>query len=201
VSGAGLATSAFGALVLTGSVLAARGPVIPAWEQRTFRAINRLPGWFFVPLWPVMQLGNLAVGTAAGLAVAWWAGELPVAIAVLLAAGLKLVAERLIRRRITSHLPARQRPGTSQPDPVLRGGDVPAQGMSFPSGHAVLIAAITCVLAPVLGTWWELLPAALTLGVMVGRVFVGAHNPLDVTSGAGAGLMIGGLVAALLPAT
>jgi undecaprenyl-diphosphatase len=201
VSAAGLATSAFGGLVLAGSVLAARGPVIPAWEQRAFRAINRLPGWLFVPLWPVMQLGNLAVGTAAGLAAAWWAGELPVAIGVVVAAGLKLVAERVIRQRITSHLPARQRPGTSQPDPVLRGGDVPSQGMSFPSGHAVLIAAITCVLAPVLGTWWELLPAVLTLGVMVGRVFVGAHNPLDVTSGAGAGLMIGGLVAALLPPT
>jgi membrane-associated phospholipid phosphatase len=34
---------------------------------------------------------------------------------------------------------------------------------------------------------------------MVGRVFVGAHNPLDVTSGAGAGLLVGGLVAALIP--
>jgi len=199
VSTSALASAAFGALVLVVSVVAASGPVIPRWEQRTFHAVNGLPGWLFVPLWPVMQLGNLAVGTGAGLVVAWWAGELPVAIGVLLAAGLKLVAERLIRQRITTHLPARQRPGTSQTDAILRGDDVPSSGWSFPSGHAVLIAAITLVVAPVLPTGWELVPVALTLGVMVGRVFVGAHNPLDVVSGAGAGLLVGGLVAALLP--
>jgi undecaprenyl-diphosphatase len=198
VNSAGLANAAFGALVLTAAVLAARGPAIPAWEQRTFRAVNDLPGWLFVPLWPVMQLGNLAVGTGAGLVVAWVAGEVAVAFGVILAAALKLVAERLIRQRITSHLPARQRPGTSQPHAVLRGGDVPRSGPSFPSGHAVLIAAVTCVVAPVLPAGWELVPAGLTLGVMTGRVFVGAHNPLDVISGAGAGLVVGGLVTALI---
>ena len=185
--------------MLTASVVAARGPVIAPWEQRVFHAVNGLPRWLFVPLWPVMQLGNLAVGTGFGLAVAWGAGELPVAIGVIVAAALKLVAERLIRQRITTHLPARQRPGTSQTDAILRGDDVPSSGWSFPSGHAVLIAAITLVVAPVLPTGWELLPAVLTVGVMVGRVYVGAHNPLDVTSGAGAGLVVGGLVACLLP--
>ena len=194
-----LASAVLGALILAASVLGARGPAISDWEQRAFHVINGLPGWLFVPLWPVMQLGNLAVGTAAGLLVAACAGELPVAIGVVLAAGLKLLAERQIRQRITTHLPARQRPGTSQTDAVLRGGDVPSSGWSFPSGHAVLIAAITLVVAPVLPAGWELVPAGLTLGVMVGRVYVGAHNPLDVTSGAGAGLMVGGLVASLLP--
>ena len=194
-----LASAAFGALVLAASVYGARGPAIAGWEQRVFHAINGLPGWLFVPLWPVMQLGNLAVGTAFGLVVAWRAGEVAVAIGVAVAAGLKLVAERLIRQRITTRLPARQRPGTSQTGAILRGDDVPSSGWSFPSGHAVLIAAITLVVAPVLPTGWELVPAALTLGVMVGRVYVGAHNPLDVTSGAAAGLIVGGLVACLIP--
>ena len=199
MSASGLASAAVGALVLAASVLAARGPVIAPWEQRVFHAVNGLPGWLFVPLWPVMQLGNLAVGTGFGLVIAWRAGELPVALGVVVAAGLKLVAERVIRKRITTHLPARQRPGTSQTDATLRGGDVPASGWSFPSGHALLIAAITLVVAPVLPTGWELVPAGLTVGVMVGRVFVGAHNPLDVTAGAGAGLVVGGLVACLIP--
>jgi membrane-associated phospholipid phosphatase len=30
---------------------------------------------------------------------------------------------------------------------------------------------------------------------MVGRVYVGAHNPLDVTAGLGAGLLLGCIVA------
>ena len=30
---------------------------------------------------------------------------------------------------------------------------------------------------------------------MVGRVYVGAHNPLDVTAGLGAGLLLGGVLA------
>ena len=102
---------------------AARGPAIPAWEQRLFRAVNGLPRWLFVPLWPVMQLGNLAVGTVAGLVVALARREsCRWPSACVLATGLKLVAERLIRREITAHLPARQRPGTSQPgaDPPRR---------------------------------------------------------------------------------
>jgi undecaprenyl-diphosphatase len=201
VSVAGLVAAAFGAVVLAVSIAAALGPRIPVWEQRLFRVVNGWPGWLFVPLWPVMQLGNLAVGTATGLVVAWRAGEVRVAVAVLLATGLKLLAERVLRRELSGHIPARQRPGTSQPHAVLRGGDVPKSGASFPSGHALFVAAVTCVLAPVLPTGWELVPAVLTLGVMFGRVFVGAHNPLDVISGAGAGLMVGGLVAAVLPLT
>ena len=38
----------------------------------------------------------------------------------------------------------------------------------------------------------------LTLLVVVGRVYVGAHNPLDVTAGLGAGLLLGGFVAAFV---
>jgi undecaprenyl-diphosphatase len=162
-----------------------------------FRAVNGLPDWLYVPLWPVMQLGNLVVGTAAGLVVAWGAGELSVAVGVVLAMVLKLVVERLLRRAIGGHLPARTRPGTSQPDAVLR-GDVPPKGRSFPSGHIVLVAAIACVVGPVLPGGWEIIPFALTGLVMVGRVYVGAHNPLDTTAGLGAGLILGGIVASVI---
>jgi len=34
--------------------------------------------------------------------------------------------------------------------------------------------------------------------VMVGRVYVGAHNPLDTTAGLGAGLLVGGLLSAIV---
>ena len=198
MNNAGLAQAGVGAVALAASIAAARGPVISGWEQRLFRFVNGWPRWFFVPLWPVMQLGNLAVGTVTGLLAALIAGEVAVAVGVVLAAVLKLVAERVLRHQLRGHIPARQRPGTSQPHATLRGGDVPSSGASFPSGHALFVAAVSCVLAPVLPPGWELLPALLTAGVMVGRVYVGAHNPLDVTSGAGAGLLVGGLLTALL---
>ena len=35
----------------------------------------------------------------------------------------------------------------------------------------------------------------LAVLVMVGRVYVGAHNPLDVTAGLGTGLLLGGVLA------
>jgi undecaprenyl-diphosphatase len=184
-------------VVLAASILGARGDHIARWEVRVFHAVNGLGGWLYVPLWPVMQLGNLVVGTVAGLAVAWWSGEVAVAVGVVLAAGLKLVAERILRRALAGHVPARVRPGTSQPVAELR-GDVPSSGASFPSGHVVLVAAIACVVAPVLPGGWEIVPFVLTALVMVGRVYVGAHNPLDVTAGLGAGLILGGIVASLI---
>jgi membrane-associated phospholipid phosphatase len=160
-----------------------------------FHAINGLPGWLYWILWPPMQLGNLVVGTLVGLVIAWVAGEPAVAVGVILAMVLKLVTERIVRREMKAHLAVRERPGSSQEGAVLRGGDVPAEGASFPSGHVILVAAIGCVVAPTLPAAWVWVPFLVTVVVMVGRVYVGAHNPLDVTAGLGAGLLLGGVVA------
>jgi undecaprenyl-diphosphatase len=72
---------------------------------------------------------------------------------------------------------------------------VPASGVSFPSGHVILVAGIACVVAPHLPVAGWSVPLVLTFLVMLGRVYVGAHNPLDVTAGLGAGLLLGGVVA------
>ncbi|MBK9179427.1 MAG: phosphatase PAP2 family protein [Acidimicrobiales bacterium] len=188
----GLATA--GALVLAGSLAGARHHEIHPLEQRVFRAVNGLPGWLYGPLWLPMQLGNLVVGTAAGLGVALWFRDWRMAVAVMLAMLLKLGTERLLRKRMADYLSVRQRPGTSEPGAILRGADVPTSGPSFPSGHVILVAAIACVVAddiPVGSSW---VPFLLALLVMTGRVYVGAHNPLDVTAGLGTGLLVGSLI-------
>ena len=190
------AVAGAGTLVLVASVVGARHPSIPAWEMHVFRSFNRLPSWLFFVLWLPMQLGNLLVGTAVALAIAWWAGSLAVAIGVIAAMLLKLVTERVVRREMAAYLQVRQRPGTSEPGAVLRGKDVPAQGPSFPSGHVILVAAAACLVTPLLPAPAVVVAYFLTLLVMVGRVYVGAHNPLDVVAGLGAGLLLGGALTA-----
>ena len=59
----------------------------------------------------------------------------------------------------------------------------------------ILVAAIGCVVCPILPAAWLWAPFLVTGLVMLGRQYVGAHNPLDVTAGLGAGLLLGGLVA------
>ena len=194
----GLAIAAGGAAILGASVLGARHPTIHPAEVRAFRLVNGGPDWLYWPLWLPMQLGNLVVGTAVGLAVAWALDAPEVAVAVVLAAGLKLLAERIVRRELAAYLEVRQRPGTSEPGARLRGADVPQQGMSFPSGHVILVAAIATVLTAHLDAGAAAIPFALAALVAIGRVFVGAHNPLDVTAGLGAGLLVGGLLTAVL---
>jgi membrane-associated phospholipid phosphatase len=189
-----LVVAGIGLAIVVASVGAARRPAIPRWEVRVFHTVNGLPGWLYWVLWPPMQLGNLVVGTLVGLALAWVAGEPTVAVGVILAMILKLVTERIVRREMKVYLAVRERPGSSQQGTVLR-GDVPAQGASFPSGHVILVAAIGCVVAPTLPVEWVWAPFLVTVLVMLGRVYVGAHNPLDVTAGLGAGLLLGGVVA------
>ncbi len=193
-----IAIAAVGAAVLGGSVAGALLPEIHPLEQRVFRAINGLPGWLYWPLWGPMQLGNLVVGTVAGLVAALVWGDWRMAVAVVLAMVLKLVTERVVRHRMAEHLSVRQRPGTSEPGAILRGADVPASGPSFPSGHVILVAGIASVVANDIPVAWAWVPHLLVVLVMVGRVYVGAHNPLDVTAGLGLGLLVGSVLDLLL---
>jgi undecaprenyl-diphosphatase len=188
-----LVAAGVGVVILSASIGGARSGV-GAREVRIFRALNHLPGGCYWFVWVPMQLGNFMVGMVAGLLVAVAVGSWVVALGVVVAAVLKVVVERILKTRFADQLVQRERPGTSQPGAILR-GDVPSSGLSFPSGHVILVTAVTCVIAHQLPvSWWCVALLVILLG-MVGRVYVGAHNPLDVTAGLGTGLLIGGVVA------
>ena len=192
-----LIVAAVGLVILVLSIADASKPRISDAESRVFHAVNDLPNWLFWVLWPPMQLGNLVVGAVVGAGVALAYGSTATFIGVVLAVVLKFVTERIVRAKMADYLSVRQRPGTSQVGTITR-GYVPKTGPSFPSGHAILVAAVGSVVAPSLDGAWTLVPIVLTLLVMFGRVYVGAHNPLDVTAGAGAGMLVGGVLAAFV---
>jgi undecaprenyl-diphosphatase len=85
----------------------------------------------------------------------------------------------------------RGRPAETVPDVILRGNSA-AHGLSFPSGHAMVIFAITTLVVPYLKDWLKVLPRALAAAVCLSRLYLGAHFPLDVIAGAGLGVFIGG---------
>jgi undecaprenyl-diphosphatase len=85
----------------------------------------------------------------------------------------------------------RHRPAETLPDVSLP-GKAAAHGLSFPSGHAMVIFAITVLVSPYVKDWWKALPWALAAAVCLSRVYLGEHFPLDVAAGAGLGTFIGG---------
>lgn len=168
-------------IVLAGCAVIADGRVGPA-ERAVFHAINGLPGWLYRPMLVAQYLGVLAMPlvVAAG-ALVWRRWRL--AAALVLVVPLKLATER-----VPKLLVERQRPGSTVPDAILRG--VPHGGLSFVSGHAIITFAIAGLLVLVLPRGWGVVALVLAAANAVARVYLGAHNPLDVVGGAAIGLAI-----------
>jgi undecaprenyl-diphosphatase len=133
-------------------------------------------------MWPLQQAGNLVAGLAVAL-VAALCHRNRLALAA-------LVVTLIDVEGYVKHLVPRERPGATIPGAILR-GDVPAHGQSFPSGHAILITSLAVIVTPYLRGRWRWVPWIAVAGVTVARIYVGAHNPLDLVAGISLGLMIG----------
>lgn len=173
-------------LIVVSSAIASSGRV-GALERSVFTAVNGLPDAFHWPMWTFQLAGLLGVPVAVAL-VALLRRRIRLAVALVLLVPLKLLVEKGILKVLVH----RERPGQTEPDAILR--DVPSAGESFPSGHAIIAFGIATLLTPYLGRRWLL--AVWTIAVLnsVARVYLGAHNPLDVVCGAGAGMLLGGVL-------
>jgi membrane-associated phospholipid phosphatase len=182
-----LVLAAVGVPVVVGCAALAYDRTVSRPEQAVFEAINGLPDLLFRPMWVLQLMGLIGLPVVVGL-VALALRRTRLAFAALAAVPLKLfVVQPLIK-----HYVHRERPGLSQPDPILRG--VPDGGASFPSGHAVVAFTLATLLTPYIGRRWVVPVWVLAALNSVARVYLGAHNPLDVLAGAGAGVALGGLL-------
>ena len=152
-----------------------------------FHRINHWPEWLYPPMWVVQLsgvIGALPLLAASAALLRRFRLAAALAAAAVLKASLEAVAKTFVQRG---------RPAETVSEVILRGNSA-AHGLSFPSGHAMVIFAITALVAPYLKGWWKVLPWALAAAVCLSRMYLGAHFPLDVVAGAGLGIMIGGVL-------
>ena len=174
------------AVVVVSGVLVANRLVLGA-DAALFRGINHWPGWLYPPMW-VVQLTGVIGALPVLAAVATLCRTLRLAVALAAATLLKAWLEDAAKTFVQ-----RGRPAETVPDVILR-GQAAAHGLSFPSGHAMVIFAIAALVAPYLEGWRKALPWVLAAAVCLSRVYLGAHFPLDILAGAGVGTFIGGVL-------
>lgn len=174
-----------GLVVLAACMFIVRSGEVGSVEEAVFHAINGLPDFLQAPVW-LFQIPGILVFPLLVALVALLLRRYRLAAAMALSVPIKL----LLERRVVKVLVERQRPGTSISDAILR--DASPIGLSFPSGHAVLAFALAGLLAPYLGRNGKLVVYSLAALNGVARIYLGAHNPLDIVGGAGLGIAIAG---------
>jgi undecaprenyl-diphosphatase len=169
-----------GAVALAVTRAAVRSDHVGPCEARAFEAVNHLPDGLALPVWLVMQGGNLAAAPAAA-AVARAAGR-PAAARLLLTSGAATWALSKVVKRCA---------GRPRPDALLGGTRRRGRaqtGSGFVSGHAAVAASLCAAALPDLRPPLRCIAVAAAATVAAARVYVGAHLPLDVIGGTALGL-------------
>jgi glycosyltransferase 2 family protein len=182
---------AFGVLVLVGCGLLARSELTEL-ETSIFQAANELPQGYHAFVWPLMQYGTFITIPLLAL-IAFAFRRFRLGWALLLAGTSVYLLALLVKQTVE-----RGRPGW-----LLKGVEererFGAESLGFPSGHAAVAAALTVVVAVHLSKRWAIAAIVLASVVMFGRMYVGAHLPLDLVGGAALGAIAGGVANLLIP--
>ncbi|HWL35527.1 MAG TPA: phosphatase PAP2 family protein [Frankiaceae bacterium] len=177
----GLAAAVFGV-----TVLAVQRDRLSLAERDLFRLFNDLPQALYWPVWAVMQAGNLFGPIVVGLVVAVAFRRRRLGISIAAAGTSAWVVAKLVKDFVQ-----RGRPAEFLGD-LLHGPTT--AGLGFVSGHAAVAAAMATAAAPYLPRRARRLLWALAWVVGFGRVYTGAHLPLDIVGGVAVGWFVGSLV-------
>lgn len=161
------------ALFLLFAAIAANG--LAPGEVAVFRAVNQLPDFLYVVIWPFMQYGVIVTTPLLGL-LALGLRRYRLSAAVFTAGvGVYLLA------KVVKQVVQRGRPDALIRDVIER--EPFGASFGFPSGHAAVAGALTVVGTDALRGRWRWVPAGLLGMVFVGRTYVGGHLPLDLVGG------------------
>lgn len=180
-----LAVSALLSLVLMSTIVHRDNP--PEWEIGLFRIFNHLPNSLFPILWPFMQYGVFVTIPILSL-VALRARKVRL-FALLLVGGIGIY---YIARYVKEIVP-RGRPGVLVNDAIERETFAP-WSTGFTSGHTAVASTIATFAHYYLSRNWRILSGATLIIVAIGRLYVGAHLPLDVLGGITLGVGVASII-------
>jgi membrane-associated phospholipid phosphatase len=174
-----------GLALFAATAVVASGGLAPG-EKAVFVAVNSLPDPLYAVIWPFMQYGVfLTIPVLSIVALILRRFRLAAAMAIA-GVGVYLLA-RLVKELVHR----------GRPEALIRHVQTretfAAHSLGYPSGHAAVASALAVVMTPYLRGWWKLVPAVLTVIVCIGRMYVGAHTPLDLIGGAAIGVSAGSL--------
>jgi undecaprenyl-diphosphatase len=175
-----------GAALLAGSwVVVAVADHVSEPEARLFHAVNNLPAGWWPIVWAPMQAGSFLGSLAIVGIVGARTHQLRLTLAALFGEQAAFWTAKLIKLFV-----ARGRPSSILTDVNLHEH---ASGLGYVSGHTAVAFALATVLSTSVPPKWRALVVAFPNVVALGRVYAGAHMPLDLVGGAGLGLLCGAL--------
>jgi undecaprenyl-diphosphatase len=167
---------------------AARAPVRPG-EEAIFRWANEADDRLRIPIRAVMQAGTFAT--------------VPATAAVLALRGRRRVAAQVaaggtaawLLAKLAKPLGGRPRPGRILAG--VRTRENIAGDLGWLSGHAAVSTALALLVGPAVPPRLRPLLPLVVATTAFGRMYVGAHLPLDLVGGVGLGMVVAWTVRAL----
>ena len=187
--------AAAGVAMVLASLEEVRRRNVPPYEQRLFRVANDAPVAIRIPVRSVMQAGTfVTVPIVAVLAAA--TGRRRLAVDLATAGTLAWLGAKALKP-----FGGRGRPESVMTDVQVR--ERIAGDFGWVSGHTAVATALAATVWPALPRSVRPALVAVVATTAFGRMYVGAHLPLDLIGGAGLGLVLSAMVppAGIEPAT